>query len=268
MAIERFPDIKRTDIRRMKVDELSRLLQIDSQAVLKPLECKGIKCKTNPKSPCCGADKKRYSKILINPKINCKNIKIGKFIGKGEWGSVNQFCCDKACDKYVIKTINFKQGTYGVRELNNEVKIQNLASQAGVSPKIIRVMVHSSRKNADIVMEYAGKSVYKLMKKMTLGEKVAIFKKIIDQIIKLHSAGIVARDIHLENVLMRKKSIKIIDYGWADLLKNYSRIDREEVIEADFKRFFDTVQDDLLELKYSYKTVEKIMKELVNYAGM
>lgn len=90
---------------------------------------------------------------------------------------------------------------------------------------------------AYIVMEYLdGKTLKEILednrKKMTVLQTVTLLEPVMHSLSKMHKAGIIHRDISLDNIMITKdRRVKLIDLGGEKRLGNYSDTDRTTAIK-------------------------------------
>lgn len=99
--------------------------------------------------------------------------------------------------------------------LAQEAEIQKLAHSIGIAPEIYSVT------NECIVMEYIkGLTLDEYMKTQGPNRllKPVVKSLLINALHKMYSAGIIHRDLTGRNVIVTTDSVKIIDYGNAQLL--------------------------------------------------
>jgi tRNA A-37 threonylcarbamoyl transferase component Bud32 len=164
-----------------------------------------------------------------------KNWELGTRIGGvSKFGEVHLVCENSDC-KYVLKCqpISETKG-WGMDEekLKNEIVCHGIASEAGLAPEIVDAWF--TKTGCAIVMRALKETVYsRLMNIDTVEEGRDLLNKTLAAIRKLHRAGIVHGDTHLQNIMLdEKNNIMFIDFGFANCsgsaLKSTSPKDRKE----------------------------------------
>ena len=203
---------------------------------------------------------------------NFGNLRIQKIIGSGVQGTVYEACENGSqgdkCDKIIKVTplIPTEEGyiesfykpgisyDYKRRKFEKEVKITQLASDLGVSPKIYNGFICSDIVSSNRSSEEKLHLGFIIMDRwdMTLLDYIQNFGKLLPQNLhdkligllkKLHDAGVYHGDMHLENVILKVKrddatnepipvDIAIIDYGLADFITP----ENKDFVDTDFSR--------------------------------
>lgn len=84
------------------------------------------------------------------------------------------------------------------------------------SPFVIRMLDHwKTHKKLFIVLELCEGSLKDRLSAMGVEEAMRVFRQILQGVRDIHNAGIIHRDIKLENLLVKDGNVKISDFGLA-----------------------------------------------------
>ena len=109
-----------------------------------------------------------------------------------------------------------------IKELRNEIAIQQIAASAGIAPKIL------SYTDEYIVMQYIkGQTLNNFIKSHSKHEVTEIMKKTQRLIDTMHGLGIKHNDLHGENILVYQRRPYIIDFGMSEHSPNFKQKDFE-----------------------------------------
>ena len=152
---------------------------------------------------------------------------IGKLLGTGSFAKVREGMHIHTGEKIAIKAVDKNQAredSYVFKNLRREARIMQLLSH----PNIIRLLeVVETENSYYMVMELVsgGDVMHHIMNSKNSCLDEPIVKKYVKQIITaiqyMHEAGIVHRDLKVENLLLDEYSnIKIIDFGLSNFIRN------------------------------------------------
>lgn len=143
----------------------------------------------------------RYKKKTID-KYKRKHL-----LGKGKEG-VTYSVSDKHGREYAMKT--FKK-TKSADRIIREAELQKLASEEGISPRIIDVDTVSNYIVMDIMDEHLIEKIRKQKGEITQKQQ----REIINIYKKLDKAGVFHSDPNLQNYMLKNNKVYIIDFGMA-----------------------------------------------------
>lgn len=188
----------------MKFEDDLKTLSLD--------ELKNIYHKKNTKDKNSKYTKKKYIELLTKyNKSEFPNIWITskKIIGKGLEAEV--LVCRKAgyCKEYVIKKF-FTKSQEGIKK---EIYYQQLAAKSGISPQVVDFNI----KKKYIVMEKMDDAlVVSIKKEKYILEKYQ--KQLITIFSKLDKLKIFYGDCNINNYMIKKDKLYIIDFGYSEKL--------------------------------------------------
>ena len=168
----------------------------------------------------------------VGPVTSPEFYKISRQIGNGAFGKVSLACNRLTGLKVAIKTIEkaFIKDQRTRRKIFQEVFIMKKLQHK----HIIRLLeVFESSRNVMIVLEYAGGGdllqIIKSRGRLTEQEGRGIFFQVIDAVQACHSAGVVHRDIKLDNILLNSDAteIKLCDFGVSRFCKAGERVNEQ-----------------------------------------
>lgn len=156
---------------------------------------------------------------------------IETYVSKGKFGHVWLACCGKNCD-YVLKYVCFKDCDNEFKpmmntELINEIALQKCAAEKDLAPNIIEEWICDNDKGALYIAEAMEMTIEDLLI-MYQDPKIwqNIFQHVFQLIKRLHDIGIIHRDAHFENIMVKAQKTgknyweqdykyKFIDFGIA-----------------------------------------------------
>ncbi|KAI6650346.1 MAP/microtubule affinity-regulating kinase 3-like [Oopsacas minuta] len=152
---------------------------------------------------------------------------IGKLLGTGSFAKVREGMHIHTSERIAIKAVDknkAKDDSYVFKNLRREARIMQLLSH----PNIIRLLeVVETENSYYMVMELVsgGDVMHHIMSSKHSCLDEHIVKKYIKQIITaihyMHEAGIIHRDLKVENLLLdESNNIKIIDFGLSNFIHN------------------------------------------------
>jgi len=134
-------------------------------------------------------------------------------IGDGRYGDVYETCEQADCT-YVAKIIE-KKNDYTNASLENESRNQMIAAGHGLAPTIHEIWI--CKDTVMLIMDrITGITLHAFLADPEKDDtiKARILKKVSTKIEKLHSIGIIHRDLHLKNIMVKDdESIIFIDFG-------------------------------------------------------
>ncbi|WYZ45551.1 hypothetical protein EsH8_VIII_000867 [Colletotrichum jinshuiense] len=151
----------------------------------------------------------------------------GKHLGKGATSKVT-LMSRKGCptELYAVKEFRGKRKKETEEEYEKKVKSEYSIAKSLHHPNIVEtVRLCSDHGRWNHIMEYCSEGdLYGLIEKgylkdpARLGDRLCLFKQLIQGINYLHTNGIAHRDIKLENLLITKDSkLKITDFGVSEV---------------------------------------------------
>ncbi len=169
-----------------------------------------------------------------------------KYIGSGEYGSIYQLD-EKRCIKFINVTHTLNNLKYV--DFLKEITMSTIAGSIGVAPKIYDTYVCVNDEDSScygiIYMEYIqGMTLTNYLYKIHSKETKNKLRKLLEEkIIKLHNAGIMHNDLHSDNVMVivddngQLKDIKMIDFGFAQYIKDYVYLRNHQRLNYDLFHF-------------------------------
>ncbi len=152
----------------------------------------------------------------------------GKVLGEGAYGKVKMGTHVLTGEKVAVKTFEKAKlaDPQARKRVTREIKILKALSHDNIV-KLFEVIDLPFRKY--IIMEYAdGGDLCKYVREhRKLGETEAskLFSQVVDGLQYCHEAGVVHRDIKLDNILMRHDgTIKIVDFGFSVTFKDGQKL--------------------------------------------
>lgn len=206
---------------------------------------KKINCEQNAEHSSCNKIDKKYilaTEVYVDDKV-CPDVwEIKEPINKtGAYGDIIEACCEKTCD-YVYKEIKFQEKNYPqytLDDLKNEIHFQELASNAGLAPKIYQVFI--SKDKGAFIMDRMEYTIAEFIN--TNYDDKKLLDKTLDDIVteikSLNKIGIVHDDLHLGNIMYSSKDSvwKFIDFGKArEMKENDGEAYDEEYFLYNFKK--------------------------------
>ena len=173
-----------------------------------------------------------FKNTAVGPLTSLEFYKISRQIGNGAFGKVNLACNRLTGLKVAIKTIEkaFIKDQRTRRKIFQEVFIMKKLQHKN----IIRLLeVFESSRKVMIVLEYAGGGdllqILKARGSLTEEECRGIFYQVISAVQACHQAGIVHRDIKLDNILLNADltDIKLCDFGVSRFSKVGERVNEQ-----------------------------------------
>ena len=138
-------------------------------------------------------------------------VRLGQLGEKGKEGTT--YLVESKGKQYAMKTFRKQKSSATLRR---ESELQNLAAEAGVSPKVIDIDTVSKY----IVMEKLDRHLYDTLKKNKGIMTRPIQKQIISIYKKLDGAGVFHGDANLLNYMFKGRNLYIIDFGMAKEITN------------------------------------------------
>ena len=141
------------------------------------------------------------------------------YLGGGAFGQVYQ--CRSRTELFALKVVNKQrladQGDYLVKALHREIEVQRAVS-ASALPFFVRLFdSFQDEANIYLVLEYCESSLTTLLRTRPLDEPAAL--EIVYQVglglAHMHQLGLTHRDVKLDNILLKGKTLKIADFGFA-----------------------------------------------------
>ena len=197
--------------------------------------------------------------IPLKNKELCK-YKTGELLGQGAFGAVYKLPQNK-----VLKVINAttyvipeekKPDEYGegIEQIINEIRSMEKMNKTNppIAPKIYDYWMSNNNDSLQvyIVMEFKGQSLWGWLQKKNRGLTDKEEKVIEEKIKKMHNAGVVHTDLHLNNILVEevkgKTEFFIADFGLSktkkDMLKELKKtdlnvLDKILVLEPNYRSF-------------------------------
>ena len=152
----------------------------------------------------------------------------GKQIGKGATANVRLMLKKGGCagEIYAVKEFRGKSAKESNEEYEKKVKSEYSIAKSAHHPNIVetfRLGTHAGRWNH--VMEFCDQGdLFSLVSQKYLnnedhqGDRLCLFKQLVQGLNYLHSKGIAHRDVKLENLLITKESkLKITDFGVSEV---------------------------------------------------
>lgn len=150
--------------------------------------------------------------------MNLKYVR-DKFIGEGREARV--YMChhvDNEKQKYVMKRVS-KNNKDGCDGITNEIKILSLIQH----PNIIKLIDHfEDSEYLYEILEYMDSDLFEVIdnldrrhSKLSLNEVKHYSRSIFEALKFCHANGIMHRDVKPENICVKGKMIKLIDFGFA-----------------------------------------------------
>ena len=149
-------------------------------------------------------------------RVECvRNLKIKKVLGQGRYGTVASVCRGGKC-KYVVKIQKLDRRGGGIltqRDFWDEVAVSAKAGQLGISPKVKDAWECDG--NGYIVMtRIKGETLLDVLQNdPNLERVITLQKNAKDALKKAHAAGLLHRDIHAQNIMVKKNNVFFIDWG-------------------------------------------------------
>jgi len=159
-------------------------------------------------------------------RATCQNrFKLGEFIKSGKFGSVQEACekATKDC-KFVVKVIPYRENNK--RVIQNEIEITKRLKGTGIAPEFIDSWVcgKGADSTAFIVLERWDGSI----KKDKLPRDKKLGQNILKLVRKLHKKKILHGDLHMNNVLFRRRNGKLelalTDFGLSNDYSSKKRL--------------------------------------------
>lgn len=198
-----------------------------------------------------------------------EKYKVSSLLMKGVYGELYKVCVkddDDTCEKYVLKVITrdgLSNDDTFTEQFNREIKLQQLASQNNISPKIIDYWINHT--GGYIVMD----RLYVPLKDVILLEGFTIHLAVylVELILKLHEMDIQHGDTHIDNFMFDDKgNIYIIDFGNARIIKKDS-LKRKIFMKRDFTKLRDSIiyldNEQPIKNKDGLKYLNEIIKSMI-----
>ncbi|OMJ89914.1 hypothetical protein SteCoe_7802 [Stentor coeruleus] len=166
------------------------------------------------------------------PNTTIEYYKLGRQIGNGAFGKVSMALNRLTGHRIAIKTIEkaFIKDERTRRKIFQEVFIMKKLKHRN----IIRLLeVFESNRNVMIVLEYAGGGdllqIIKARGRLNEDEARGIFYQLIEAVKACHDAGIIHRDIKLDNILLTSDytDIKLCDFGVSRFAKVGEKVNEQ-----------------------------------------
>ena len=224
------------------------------------MNCMKEKRNADEVCPYCGFDNRKYAPLdfQLSPYTTLSDGRyvIGKVLGTGGFGITyiafdtrleipvaikELFVADKVKRKHG-RTVLMDTTENGIREYREMKRrfmkeAQTMAELENVEGVVKVKDYFTENDTAYIVMEYLdGKTLKEILednrKKMTVLQTVTLLEPVMHSLTKMHKAGIIHRDISLDNIMVTKdRRVKLIDLGGEKRLGNYSDADRTTAIK-------------------------------------
>jgi len=147
-------------------------------------------------------------------------------IGRGMCGKVYKAQHLQTKEYCAVKILDFQlfQTFYGASEMSREVFKNKAESEAKllqrVAHKNVVAFLEAIRRRDDylLCLEYVeGRELLEVIPQGGMDEKTArgIFKQICNALVHCHSLNVIHGDVKPENVIVKKKDVKLIDFGFA-----------------------------------------------------
>jgi|GEM_PF-5501141 len=152
----------------------------------------------------------------MEDKIISNRYKILEFLGKGGMGEVYKVFDLIEKDIKALKLFNQNIDNSSVNEIKKEFQIMSVLEH----PYICKVFDFGMLENGIyfISMEFIdGKNIFESTEKLSLEDKVDLIIKICRGLAYIHSNGLIHFDIKPENIILKNKEPKIMDFGLSSL---------------------------------------------------
>ena len=155
-----------------------------------------------------------------------------QFLGRGSYGIAYLLVHKETGEKYVLKRmrLKFRKNKQSKIRFKQEIEMLKLLDL----PNVPNVFLEGNIEGIPFyIMEFIDghtfeQEIFHEGKTFSLEESFNILKKLLNVVIKIHDKKIVHRDLRTPNILIKKDTIYIIDFGLASYITNYILVESIE----------------------------------------